>query len=384
MFHRQIAGVTAAPPVELIEHSSHREMHATHFVRIQIGHGTPGVDPLAPKNLVDEHVAETGDHGLVEEHRFDRTSSPDESGAKRRKIHGERVGSETFGVARPGHARESSRVGDRQPATVERQSESTPSIVVGSAVGQLADWRTTVDHDATGHAEMEIDREVDRRLLRPQIHRQYFPVPSYRDHSSTGQGGVHPFDTDQRIEISDVAHPTSHHCFGRTTEEFDLQNFGHESSLAHADPRCRARLVSCQTRVVADIALTLGALAVCIGMLVAAYRMEPHWVSKDGERFIARIQVLGPHDTPDGPWREMRLHVDGNSLVAGSRGIRSSRFGGHYSVVAKSDAPPAKKQIYVISGPQRALLRLPANSRAVPTLDRMLAARISRSNPGTE
>lgn len=133
----------------------------------------------------------------------------------------------------------------------------------------------------------------------------------------------------------------------------------------------------------ADLVLTIGAVAACVAMLVAASRMEPHWASRDGERFIARIQTLGPHDTPDGAWREMRFLVDGRSLIAGSRGLRGARLRGHYSVVAKSPNPPKKKAIYVLSGPQRVLLRLPDNSRAVPHLDAMLAERISRSNPGS-
>jgi hypothetical protein len=135
---------------------------------------------------------------------------------------------------------------------------------------------------------------------------------------------------------------------------------------------------------VADIFLTIGAVAVCVAMLVAASRMEPHWASKDGERFIARVQVLGPHDVPDGAWREMRFLVDGRSLIAGSRGFRGARLRGHYSVVGKSPSPPKKKAIYVLSGPQRVLLRLPENSRAIPHLDAMLSERISRSNPGSD
>lgn len=132
----------------------------------------------------------------------------------------------------------------------------------------------------------------------------------------------------------------------------------------------------------ADVALTLGAVLACIAMLTAAHRMEPHWSSKDGQRFIARVQQLGQHDVPDGAWREMRFLVDGNSLIAGSRGFRGARLRGHYSVIAKSPSPPKKKAIYVLSGPQRVLLRVPDNSRAIPHLDSMLARRISRSNPG--
>jgi hypothetical protein len=135
---------------------------------------------------------------------------------------------------------------------------------------------------------------------------------------------------------------------------------------------------------VLDIALAVVIVAACVAMLVAASRMEPHWVSKDGQRFIARMQSLGLHDTPEGPWREMRILVDGTSLIVGARGFRGARLRGHYNVVAKSPEPPRKRAVYVIAGPHKALLRLPDTSRAVPHLDDLLAQRISRPIPGTE
>ena len=133
-----------------------------------------------------------------------------------------------------------------------------------------------------------------------------------------------------------------------------------------------------------DVVLAIVVVGVCVAMLVAASRMEPHWVNKDGSRFIARIQALGTHDIPDGPWREMRITIDGPSLVVSARGLRGSRLRGHYVVVAKSPEPPRKRAVYVISGPQKAVLRLPDSSRAVPRLDELLDERLNRPNRGND
>ena len=133
-----------------------------------------------------------------------------------------------------------------------------------------------------------------------------------------------------------------------------------------------------------DVVLAIVVVGVCVAMLVAASRMEPHWANKDGSRFIARIQALGTHDIPDGPWSEMRITIDGASLVVSARGLRGSRLRGHYVVVAKSPEPPRKRAVYVISGPQKAVLRLPDSSRAVPRLDELLDERLSRPNRGND
>lgn len=133
-----------------------------------------------------------------------------------------------------------------------------------------------------------------------------------------------------------------------------------------------------------DVVLAILVVAACIAMLVAASRMEPHWVNKDGTRFIARIQALGAHDIPDGPWREMRITIDGPSLVVSARGLRGARLRGHYVVIAKSPEPPRKRAVYVVSGPHKAILRLPDSSRAVSRLDELLDERLNRQSRGSD
>lgn len=115
----------------------------------------------------------------------------------------------------------------------------------------------------------------------------------------------------------------------------------------------------------------VAAFAVCGLMLWGASKIEPHWVSKDGERFTCRVQRLGHHDTPVGTWREMRAVVDGGKLRLSARGLRGREMYGDYEVVGKSEDPPKGKAIYICSGPTRAVVRVPDGSRAVPALDRL-------------
>jgi hypothetical protein len=67
MVHREISGVASSPAVELVEHSLHDSMDLAHLVLRQADDCSAGVDSDSPQNLVDEHVAETSDHRLIEQ-----------------------------------------------------------------------------------------------------------------------------------------------------------------------------------------------------------------------------------------------------------------------------------------------------------------------------
>lgn len=118
-----------------------------------------------------------------------------------------------------------------------------------------------------------------------------------------------------------------------------------------------------------------------LGLLGLAYwgttRLEPHWSSKDGRRFTARVQVLYPDGTTSG-WQEVRATVTGDdALMLTSRGLArrlmSSRIDGTWTLRARSPKPPRRRQIYLLDGSQQLALRLPASSRVVPVLDAIVA-----------
>lgn len=133
------------------------------------------------------------------------------------------------------------------------------------------------------------------------------------------------------------------------------------------------RLVArCDTGAMSDVVSTLTTFVLIGGLVWMVFKLEPHWASKDGKRMIARIQPLGQHDEPEGRWREMRVFIDGNIIALSTRGIGSSGLRGTYRAKGKSPEPPRRREIYILQGEYRVLLRVPSNSRAVPVLDGLL------------
>lgn len=120
-------------------------------------------------------------------------------------------------------------------------------------------------------------------------------------------------------------------------------------------------------------------VAVMAGMWWVAYRMEPHWSSRDGHRFMCTAQeIVG--GSPVGHPRETRVLIspDGGVFVTQKRLLR--RRSSQWHLIGKSPAPPRKLQVYVAEHrPEGNLptthlaIRIPANSRCVPVLDGLLA-----------
>jgi hypothetical protein len=121
-----------------------------------------------------------------------------------------------------------------------------------------------------------------------------------------------------------------------------------------------------------DALFSISAFALFGGLVWLALQLEPHWASKDGRRMIARVQPLGPRDEPDGRWRDMRIFIDGQNITLSTRGVGSSGLRGNYRAKGKSPEPPRRREIYILQGEHRVLLRVPSNSRAVAVLDGLL------------
>lgn len=154
------------------------------------------------------------------------------------------------------------------------------------------------------------------------------------------------------------------------------------------------------------MASTLSFLAiasVCGLMLWAAYRIEPHWVSKDAQRMVCYGQGLGRNGQSDGRWREVRVSKVGEDTIevrprrggltsgvrermpANSRTQLHRRLpkASYWKVIGPSDAAPKRRAVYLLDGnqsdglPFMFALRLPAKSRAIPMLDAIAANRYS-------
>ena len=109
---------------------------------------------------------------------------------------------------------------------------------------------------------------------------------------------------------------------------------------------------------------------------MAAFRIEPHWCSKDGSRMIARAQQLSQPNRTAARWNEVRVFVDENTVVLRTRAMRATALRGEYRVVGKSPTPPKKQEIYVLRGDQEVLIRIPKSSRAINTFDELLKGNI--------
>ena len=59
----------------------------------------------------------------------------------------------------------------------------------------------------------------------------------------------------------------------------------------------------------------IGVLAACVLMLWLSYKIEPHWVSKDGNRLICYGQALSRGGTTSGRWRELRINRINNDTL---------------------------------------------------------------------
>jgi hypothetical protein len=129
---------------------------------------------------------------------------------------------------------------------------------------------------------------------------------------------------------------------------------------------------------VTELAWFLGAVVVCGGLLYLAHRIEPHWVAKDGSRFLTTAQPIERSGTPAGHPREVRvlLLTDGTLMVSRRSFWRTKS--GIWRVQAKAPDPPRGKHLYLLRPvpddpmDDLVILRIPANSRIAPTLDALV------------
>ena len=131
------------------------------------------------------------------------------------------------------------------------------------------------------------------------------------------------------------------------------------------------------------------AIAVCVGAGWFAFHMEPHWVSKDGARFLTVGQKLDDRGEQLTRWREMRVIVarTGRIEVEEKRFMR--RHLSYWTLEAEAPEAPRRKVVFVLRGhddrgvPILLSLRMPASSRAVGVL-RPLLVRRTRDAPRSD
>ncbi len=126
-----------------------------------------------------------------------------------------------------------------------------------------------------------------------------------------------------------------------------------------------------------DVLWVVGFVALIGGLYYAAFRVDPHWVSKDGQRFICHGQLVDQYGNTLQNWREYRFEVIDDKRIFGRRRSRWTRSAqGVWRVAAKSDNPPRKREVYLLTSAEsdntdQMAIRMPASSRAVPVLEAM-------------
>ncbi len=127
-----------------------------------------------------------------------------------------------------------------------------------------------------------------------------------------------------------------------------------------------------------DVLLMLLALAACAGLLYLGYRIEPHHVSRKGDRFLCTGQWLSPQGEADGPKREVWINVMGTGQLQVDTKRRLRHDVTNWSLEGKAASPPPRKAVYVLrtitslGTTERMTIKIPAKSRAVASLDAML------------
>lgn len=137
-----------------------------------------------------------------------------------------------------------------------------------------------------------------------------------------------------------------------------------------------------------DALWIFGAIAVCVLLLWISSRIEPHWSTRDGRRFLTTAQPLDDGGHPIGRRHEVRVAVDGDgSLRVGRRRVLGTREA-RWRMLGKSPSPPRGKAVYLLGTipqvPKAGMLalRLPAKSRVVPVLDDLVDDRSGETGDG--
>ena len=132
-----------------------------------------------------------------------------------------------------------------------------------------------------------------------------------------------------------------------------------------------------------DVFWLLLALVVCAALLYLGYRIEPHHVNKDGNRFLCTGQWISNEGDLDGRRREVWVDVEqsGQLRVDVKRRLRHDVT--HWWIEGKSPKPPHRRVVYalrtinILGGVERMTIQLPAKSRAVGVLDELKTNRRS-------
>jgi hypothetical protein len=126
----------------------------------------------------------------------------------------------------------------------------------------------------------------------------------------------------------------------------------------------------------------LGAVAVCALLFYVAYAIEPHWVAKDGSRFVTTSETIDHQGKVVSKRREVRGTIMSDGLImVGRRSMLKTRSS-LWRLTAKAPEVRRRRQQYILdtvpADPfgEKLVLRVPRSSRLGPRLDALLAGEL--------
>ena len=120
-------------------------------------------------------------------------------------------------------------------------------------------------------------------------------------------------------------------------------------------------------------------LGACVLLIWLSKRIEPHWVSKDGQQFTCRVADVAPEKGEVGAWIEARVAVTGDDALTVAVKPKLIRMPGSHTpirvlrVKGRADSDWPRLVVYLLTGEAQVALRVPKSSRAVATLDELAA-----------
>jgi len=120
------------------------------------------------------------------------------------------------------------------------------------------------------------------------------------------------------------------------------------------------------------------AVAVCALLLYVAYAIEPHWVAKDGSRFLATSETIDHEGKVVSRRREVRGTIMSDGLIMlGKRTMLKTRSS-LWRMAAKSAEVKRGRLLYILDTVppdpmgEKLILRIPRSSKLVPRLDSLV------------
>jgi hypothetical protein len=119
-------------------------------------------------------------------------------------------------------------------------------------------------------------------------------------------------------------------------------------------------------------------VAGCAALLYLAYNIEPHWVAKDGSRFLVTAETIDHQGKVVSRRREVRGTIMSDGMIMlGKRTVLKTRSS-LWRMVGKSTETTRGRLLYILDSVppdpmgERLILRIPRSSRLVPRLDALV------------